>query len=267
MNKWRRSITRAGVMAALGAITLVVPLTGFVGTESSLALTGRAISVASDDSSSWADTGITGGRVAGNSDVNNEDSLVPSSLAAHDGAVARARVHEIQDGGCAPEDKTAARGDYRAITSMGENAIVYPLVSYRIASPFGYRIHPIYGVGRLHAGVDMTAPAMTPVHAVADGVVEKITNGGGQGHYIVIRHELPNGTNFESHYYHLTYNSEVVRVGQKVKAGQHIAGVGSTGASTGNHLHLEIHPNFGEPVDPIAWLKSHHAQRLGANNC
>lgn len=270
MGVLRRSITRLGVLTALGAVTLVVPLTGFVGTDTSLALTGRAISVADEQSTSWADTGLTGGRQVDPNAVNNEDSaLVPESLAASDGVVARARIHEAASTGCTPADKTAARGDMHAMAAFGEDAIVYPLASgsYQIVSPFGYRMHPIYGIGRLHAGVDMAAPAMTPVHAAARGVVKEIGTSGGAGHHIIIRHTDVDGKNFDTNYYHLTIGSEVVKVGDVVEAGQHIAGVGSTGASTGSHLHFEVHPNYGEPVDPIHWLKENGAQPLGETIC
>lgn len=265
---WKRSVTRISVLTALGALTLAVPLTGFVGTDTSLAVTGRSISVAPAESESWAYSASTGGRTAEKgASEGDTGALVPASLAMKEGAGARARMHEAANSdGCPAAEKTSARGDLAVLAGIDENSIVYPLVSYHISSPFGYRIHPIFGVGRLHAGVDMSAPAMAPVYAAAKGTVTKIGTFPGSGHAIVITHNI-NGEKFDTHYYHLTIGSEKVKVGDQVKVGQHIAGVGSTGNSTGNHLHFEVHPNGGEPIDPIPWLAKHHAQHLGDNKC
>jgi murein DD-endopeptidase MepM/ murein hydrolase activator NlpD len=114
----------------------------------------------------------------------------------------------------------------------------------RIASGFGMRIHPIYGIGKMHNGLDFTAPQGTPIYATGDGIVTTAGMGTGTGNYVVINH----GYGYETKYLHM------VRIkasqGQKVKRGEVIGWVGSTGASTGPHCHYEVHIN-GTPVDPV----------------
>jgi murein DD-endopeptidase MepM/ murein hydrolase activator NlpD len=101
----------------------------------------------------------------------------------------------------------------------------------------------------MHRGIDIAAPIGTPVHAAAAGVVEfSAWNSGGYGNMIDIRH--PDGT--VTRYAHLSRS--LVRAGQQVEQGDQIALVGSTGYSTGPHLHFEVHlPNQGT-VNPIAYL-------------
>jgi len=114
----------------------------------------------------------------------------------------------------------------------------------RIASGFGFRIHPIYGIAKMHSGIDFTAPQGTPIYATGDGVVTTAGNSSGTGNHVIINH----GYGYETEYMHM------VRVkakrGQRVKRGEVIGWVGSTGASTGPHCHYEVHIN-GNAVDPV----------------
>ncbi len=115
----------------------------------------------------------------------------------------------------------------------------------RIASGFGYRIDPVYKVKKLHAGLDFASPIGTPIYATANGVVtEADFNEGGYGNHVVINH----GFGYETLYGHMVRMK--ARVGQKVKRGEVIGYVGSTGKSTGPHCHYEVHKN-GTPVDPV----------------
>ena len=114
----------------------------------------------------------------------------------------------------------------------------------RIASGFGYRIHPIYGIPKMHKGLDFTAPQGTPIYATGDGTVAKAGAATGTGNHVVINH----GYGYESVYMHMVRIK--ARVGQRVKRGDVIGWVGSTGASTGPHCHYEVHIN-GRPVDPV----------------
>lgn len=115
----------------------------------------------------------------------------------------------------------------------------------RIASGFGYRIDPIYKDRRLHPGLDFTAPAGTPIYATADGVVKDAGfNTGGYGNRVVVNH----GFGYETLYAHMVRIK--ARVGTRVKRGEVIGYVGSTGKSTGPHLHYEVHKN-GTQLDPI----------------
>ncbi len=105
---------------------------------------------------------------------------------------------------------------------------------YRITDRFGDRIHPILGIWAPHDGIDMAAPAMTPIYATRTGVVVIAGWDNSAGNYVSINH----GDGFSSIYMHQTYF--VVSVGEFVSAGQIIGNVGTTGGSTGNHLHFGI---------------------------
>lgn len=122
---------------------------------------------------------------------------------------------------------------------------------YRMSSPFGYRIHPISGRKKLHAGMDMAAPRGTPVYAAESGVVTVAQSWSGYGNCIVINH----GGGISTLYGHLMSGGIYVKKGQIVKRGQKIGGVGSTGQSTGNHLHFEVRNKDFEPVNPAPYLK------------
>lgn len=115
----------------------------------------------------------------------------------------------------------------------------------RIASGFGFRIDPIYKIGKFHAGLDFTAPTGTPVYATGDGMVESAEFiAGGYGNNIWIKH----GFGYRTHYAHLIRIQS--KAGQSVKRGEVIGWVGSTGKSTGPHLHYEVERN-GEKIDPV----------------
>jgi murein DD-endopeptidase MepM/ murein hydrolase activator NlpD len=115
----------------------------------------------------------------------------------------------------------------------------------RVASGFGSRIDPVYKTVKFHAGLDFASPQGTPIYATADGRVTTAGNrGNGYGNYVEINH----GYSYETLYGHMVRVK--VRVGQIVKRGEVIGWVGSTGKSTGPHLHYEVHKN-GRPIDPI----------------
>jgi len=121
---------------------------------------------------------------------------------------------------------------------------------YGISSPFGYRIHPILKYRRFHGGVDINAPMNANIVAAAAGTV--IWSGwrsGGSGNTIIIDH----GGGVTTLYLHIKEGGLLVKEGQKVKAGQTIAKVGSTGLSTGPHLHFEVRIN-GERQDPLKYI-------------
>ena len=107
---------------------------------------------------------------------------------------------------------------------------------FRVSSSFGFRRHPIAGYRKMHQGIDFAAGTGTPVVAPADGVVVEARRWGGYGNWLRIRHS--NG--LETGYGHLSRYASGMRAGQRVRQGQVVAYVGSTGASTGPHLHYEI---------------------------
>ena len=118
----------------------------------------------------------------------------------------------------------------------------------RIASGFGTRIDPVYKVPKFHAGLDFAAPIGTPIYATADGVVTDAGyNSGGYGNRVIIDH----GYGYETLYGHMY--SIKTRVGAKIKRGEVIGYVGSTGKSTGPHCHYEVHRG-GTPVDPVYYF-------------
>lgn len=117
-----------------------------------------------------------------------------------------------------------------------------------LASGFGYRVDPVYKVTKFHAGLDFAAAIGTPIYATADGVVKEADyNAGGYGNNVVINH----GFGYETLYGHM-YRIKA-KTGQKVKRGEVIGYVGSTGKSTGPHCHYEVHKN-GQPVDPVYYF-------------
>ncbi|MFY7652836.1 MAG: M23 family metallopeptidase [Chitinophagaceae bacterium] len=117
----------------------------------------------------------------------------------------------------------------------------------RIASGFGYRIDPVYKVRKLHQGLDFTAPQGTPIYATADGVVKEANFVQGYGNHVVINH----GYGYQTLYGHMVRIK--ARGGQRIKRGEVIGYVGSTGKSTGPHCHYEVHRN-GKPVDPVYYF-------------
>ena len=122
-----------------------------------------------------------------------------------------------------------------------------PLASYRVTSPFGNRDAPTAGASTYHQGIDLAAPEGTPIYASRTGVVTAATFGKSAGYYVSINH----GDGFSSIYMHMT--RYVVKKGQAVSAGQVIGYVGSTGTSTGNHLHFGISYN-GKYVNPASYI-------------
>lgn len=115
----------------------------------------------------------------------------------------------------------------------------------RIASGFGYRIDPVYKTIKLHAGLDFAAPQGTPIYATADGTVKEAGfSDGGYGNHVIINHSY----GYETVYGHMV--KVKAREGQKVRRGEIIGYVGSTGKSTGPHCHYEVHKN-GQKLDPV----------------
>lgn len=134
--------------------------------------------------------------------------------------------------------------------------LVYPLMTPRLSSDYGPRRHPVRKAVGHHHGVDLAAPAGAPIRAVRAGVVVFADPYGGYGNLVVIRHEQ----GMTSHYGHC--QKLRVRPGQRVGAGQVIATVGSTGISTGPHLHFEIRVD-GKPLDPEQLIPGLAAEAAG----
>ena len=121
------------------------------------------------------------------------------------------------------------------------SGFICPLKSYtRISSEYGWRKNPVSGVNKLHAGIDFAAPAGTPIYAAASGYVQVAGwSSGGYGNYVIIYHgKMSDGNQYSTLYGHM--RSVATSAGKYVKQGELIGYVGSTGNSTGNHLHLEV---------------------------
>ena len=140
-----------------------------------------------------------------------------------------------------PADQPAAEPVSAAAIAFGR-----PVDRYPVISPFGVRQLPWEGAGRLHAGVDIAAPYGTPVFAAADAVVVSAGVNGGYGRFVQLRH----AGGLSTIYAHLSTWSARLKPGAYVAAGEQIAQVGSTGSSTGAHLHFEVRDNANRPLNP-----------------
>jgi murein DD-endopeptidase MepM/ murein hydrolase activator NlpD len=175
---------------------------------------------------------------------------------------------EIQSTAATLGDLTAARDQYEAAVAAleAESARIQGLIqgtgstgsgqiggelawptAGAIVSGFGYRTHPIYGTTRFHSGVDIDGACGQPIFAAEDGTVLSAGSNGGYGLATVVDH----GNGLSTLYGH--QSSLGVSSGQRVERGQQIGLVGTTGLSTGCHLHFEVRVN-GEPVDPVPYL-------------
>ena len=158
----------------------------------------------------------------------------------------RARAAAALEAVGPPTPELAGGGPVSAAGPPAAGDRVWPAEG-RVSSGFGPRVHPVTGHARLHAGLDIAAPAGTPIRAAAAGRVVAAGRRGGYGLTVDVRH--PDG--IVTRYAH--QSRLLVAPGQVVAAGQVIGLIGSTGVSTGPHLHFEVRTATG-PVDPRPWL-------------
>lgn len=193
-----------------------------------------------------------------------EESIVdaPAAIAAEVQALS------VADTATAPE---VTRDSYGAISLEAQMRALYGARSWSYSTnpygtiqwPFPIPVPITSGFGprsacsfcsSMHHGVDFTPGSGVPIHAIAAGTVIKVLNQSwGLGSHVVVRHYI-NGQTVDSYYAHMRLGSIAVAVGQQIEVAQILGLVGSTGASTGAHLHLEIHVN-NVPVDPFNWLQ------------
>ena len=134
-------------------------------------------------------------------------------------------------------DKKGSEGHYDMSGKSVKKALMKtPINGARLSSPFGMRKHPIDGFTKMHRGTDFAAPMGTPIMASGDGVIKKAGWCGGGGNCVVIRHN----STYQTVYAHMSKFAKGIRSGVRVKQGQTIGYVGSTGKSTGPHLHYEV---------------------------
>jgi murein DD-endopeptidase MepM/ murein hydrolase activator NlpD len=146
--------------------------------------------------------------------------------------------------------KAARAARSAASSASSASALIAPVSSY-ITSPYGMRFHPILHIWELHDGTDFGVGCGTPVHAAADGRVMSEYYSTGYGNQLMLDHGIVDGISLQTSYNHLT--SFVASPGEHVDQGEVIAYSGTTGYSTGCHLHFMVYEN-GDTVDPMTWL-------------
>lgn len=144
--------------------------------------------------------------------------------------------------------------DY-SYSTTGIGAVRWPFpYAVPISSGFGERAAPCRGCSSYHQGLDFNPGAGAPIYTVAEGVVVLHDQGGGFGNHVIVEHVI-NGQKVQSVYAHMIWDSSPLVVGQVVPVGEYVGLVGSSGTSTGAHLHFEIRLD-GIAVDPFAWLSA-----------
>jgi septal ring factor EnvC (AmiA/AmiB activator) len=170
--------------------------------------------------------------------------MLRQRAAARAAAAAQAAAPSSDGSGSSDDGGGGYSAPFQAVSGSG--SMIWP-VNGVITSPFGYRDHPIFGRTILHSGIDIGVDYGTPVHAADSGVVVEAGWISGYGYAVVIDH----GNGLSTLYGH--NESLAVSEGQSVSQGQVISYAGSTGNSTGPHVHFEVRSN-GDPVDPSAYL-------------
>ncbi|MFB9310601.1 murein DD-endopeptidase MepM/ murein hydrolase activator NlpD [Agromyces hippuratus] len=188
-----------------------------------------------------------------------EDTIeyAPQSVEVGSEAVMSQLAAEQYDVEAAPPPITSKVASLGSVELIDTNAIVWPVQNPgKRSGGYGPRSAPCSGCSTFHDGVDFTPGNGTPVMSIADGVVVLATeNGGGLGVNVEVQHNI-GGELITSSYAHMQYGSIAVAVGQQVTAGQQLGLVGTTGQSTGPHLHLEMFGSDGVRFDGVAWLSS-----------
>lgn len=181
-----------------------------------------------------------------------------AALASELAAIVRAQEEERARQVAAAAQAAVAAGEPApppppSAQQPGRGVLAYPspMNPPVITSPYGYRVHPIYGYRKLHAGTDFRAYCGTPIIASAAGTVQWAKSVGGFGNQVMLNHGLQNGSSLLTSYNHLS--SFAVTTGQTVTQGQVVGYSGTTGTSTACHLHFEVYVN-GATVDPETLL-------------
>jgi murein DD-endopeptidase MepM/ murein hydrolase activator NlpD len=163
-----------------------------------------------------------------------------------------------QTGEASPNAQSAAQfqalfQSWKKLDAMDNGVIsipsIQPIANYTFTSAFGVRSDPFRGYAAMHAGVDLASPTGTPIYATADGIVDRAEWFGGYGNMVEIDH----GKGIATRYGHMSRIS--AHPGERIKRGELIGYVGSTGRSTGSHLHYEVRID-GHAVNPIPFLQS-----------
>lgn len=173
-------------------------------------------------------------QLAGSSDLVEEAPLVPTMRET------LAEFNYLRTTNLSSQRNIFSRGDLNVLPSA------WP-VNGRLMGGYGVRSDPFSGEGAMHTGVDISAPEGTPVHATADGIIIHSGWNGGYGRCVIIDH----GNNYQTWYAHLS-RTDVIE-GQEIRQGEILGAVGSSGHSTGSHLHYEVRIG-STPVNPYRFL-------------
>lgn len=249
-----RLAAKACALGLLGALTVATPVLASAVDDAS-----AVAPKSTPDTTSALDT-LDAGFAAAAKDAPTSDALIDDPADHGRAAVERASRVQVREPLPTEAEKAAAAkkaaAEIAAATPPPPPApdVVMPVAAgdYRLTSKYGPRW------GSMHTGVDFAAPLDTPIHAVADGEVTYVGVGkdGRSSMLITVKHEV-DGKVFESWYNHMYPDDLKVSVGQKVEAGDVIAGVGNNGRSTGPHVHFEIHTDGdGTTTEPLGWLES-----------
>lgn len=224
----RMTVPTAGA-AALGLVVASTTASGviFAGPNSASAVQGVSLLAATS--------------------IVTPEPAVPDSLKKMSGAADSARYRSFERVFSGKAAQCGVRSSANSLVSAfaaDENLVVHPMAkgTFRVTSPFGWRSDPFTGLSSFHLGVDYAGPIGTPIYAMADGEVIYAGEGieGRSSNVVVVSHEI-NGEKYSTWYVHMYADGVYVKKGEKVRAGQLIAGVGSEGHSTGPHLHFEVH--------------------------
>lgn len=179
--------------------------------------------------------------------ADEEAAKLDQEISDKEDAYEDAKYQEWLSTSVPPTYKPISGGTAGTQSNVGGKTWLIPCSYTRFSSPFGERIHPVYGYPKFHYGVDLAAPSGTPIVATRSGVVTVATFSSSAGYYVTVDHQ----DGYSSKYLHMTHY--IVSPGMSVTAGQVIGYVGSTGVSTGAHLHFSILYN-GEHVNPANYI-------------
>ena len=227
------------------AINLTAPVaqltsTNVTNSASTPAITQYTVK-SGDNLTSIADAhGMTVEQICSINNISNPNSIYPGQVLILSGSGGAAAV---------ASSGTQSASPPAAVTASASGKYRWPTQSRRVTSPYGWRIHPVYGTRKMHNGIDIgSTPIGTTISAPANGRITYRANAGSAGNMIIVNH----GNGKETVYMHMHRFS--VSAGQNVTVGEKIGEVGNTGASTGPHLHFETREN-DRRLDPIPRLE------------
>ncbi|WP_241997827.1 MULTISPECIES: M23 family metallopeptidase [Kribbella] len=194
-----------------------------------------------------------------NSELAQYNALVAERNRVQAILIARAKAEKAaaarRKAAAEARERARAKQEHRPPRAVADDpgsssGLSYPINTY-ITSPYGMRFHPVLHYWKLHDGTDFGAGCGTPIHAAASGVITDRYYNGGYGNRLFLSNGVINGSSITTVYNHLSRYK--VRVGQRVTKGQVIGYVGTTGYSTGCHLHFMVYED-GRVVNPMKWL-------------